>query len=102
MKKIVEELKDYTIPLTAFRKYIEEVLNLNPDKFMNDAPNSIMVPHLINFLEKKYEIDFLDAIFYTNANTNQKPIQYNELVKKTIRVCFYKIQFGQDLMFIPF
>ena len=97
---IIEELKPYVKTITEFSVYVKDKLKLNPLDFYTKASNSVMIPHLIVFIESK-DINFLDPLFYVNINTSGS-LNYNELVKKTIRTVFFMLENNLPLDFLPF
>lgn len=98
MDKLVDELLAFPNTFKKFQQYLITI-KLDPNVFCKAAPNTATIPLLINFLEKEYKIDMLDAIFYTHFH---RPNSYNQLIKTTIKVCFHKIEKEQSLDFLVF
>ena len=101
MLKIVTELGKYPNTFADFRKYIATTHKLKESAF-DDAPNAVAIPHLIAFLEHYTDLSFLDALIYTEMNLKHEKFGHNELVKKTIKVIFYKLEHNQKIDMVPF
>lgn len=99
--KLAEELLKYPYTLALFRAFLVSTLKIDAVKFLQTAPNTSVIPQLVVFLETQYDVDIIDALCFTNANVEGK-LNFNELLKKTLKVVFHMIEHKRELNFIPF
>lgn len=93
-QEIIETLKKYPKTLNKLLEYFKELLknpNFAESQLIVIKPAQV-VPHLIRFIELQ-QINFLDALCYTNFNVFTP--EYKVLQLKTIIVCFHQLERGK-------
>lgn len=92
-QEIIATLKKYTKTLNKLLEYFKELVknpNFAEPQLIALKPAQV-VPHLIRFIER-HEINFLDALCFTNFNVITPDHKTLEL--KTIVVCFHQLERG--------